>query len=180
MLDKVKKKFVPYPKGREVEEDSVNEIKKLISHLPLKRDLLIEYLHLIQDKYRCIQKKNLAALSEIMKIPFSEAYEVATFYAHFDVIDDNETIPPEITIRVCDSLTCELSGSQNIIDDLKKKYDESKVRILRAPCMGLCDHAPACEVGHNHLKKCNVTSIDQAIRKKSTHSTIVDGISFHE
>ena len=180
MLDKVKKKFVPYPKGREVEEDSVNEIKKLISHLPLKRDLLIEYLHLIQDKYRCIQKKNLAALSEIMKIPFSEAYEVATFYAHFDVIDDNETIPPEITIRVCDSLTCELSGSQNIIDDLKKKYDKSKVRVLRAPCMGLCDHAPACEVGHNHLKKSTVTSIDQAIRKKSTHSTIVDGISFHE
>ncbi len=180
MLDKVKKKFVPYPKGREVKDDSVSEIKNLIAHLSLKRDLLIEYLHLIQDKYRCISKSNLAALSDIMKIPFSEAFEVATFYAHFDVVDDSQASPPDITIRVCDSLTCELSGSELIINDLKKKYDKNTVRILRAPCMGLCDHAPACEVGHNHLKKCTLASIDKAVQEKSVHSSIVDGITFNE
>ena len=180
MLDKVKKKFVPYPKGREIDEDSITSIRKLISHLPLRRDLLIEYLHLIQDKYNCIEKSNLAALSDIMKIPFSEAYEVATFYAHFDVIDNHDISPPDITIRVCDSLTCELNGSEEILNTLKQKYDKNRVRVLRAPCMGLCDHAPACEVGHNHIKKCTLSSIETAISKKSIHASIVEGITFED
>ena len=177
MLDKVKKRFTPYPKGRATEIKAISEIKKLISHLPLRRDLLIEYLHLIQDKYRCIQKKNLAALSEIMKIPFAESFEVASFYAHFDVIDDDEPLPPEITIRVCDSLTCELKGSQDLIKNLKSRY-KGEVRILRAPCMGLCDVAPACEVGHNHIKNCNLENINDAVVSKKTHHKIEDGISF--
>ena len=179
MLDKVKKKkFVPYPKGRNVENEAVKDIKTLISTLPLRRDLLIEYLHLIQDKYRCIKKQNLAALAEIMKIPFAEAYEVASFYAHFDVIDDDDPVPPEITIRVCDSLTCELKGSQNLIKDLKSKYNENEVRILRAPCMGLCDVAPACEIGHNHVKNCTLENINSAVKNKKIHSKIVDGVSY--
>ena len=177
MLDKVKKRFTPYPKGRATEIEAISEIKRLISHLPLRRDLLIEYLHLIQDKYRCIQKKNLAALSEIMKIPFAESFEVASFYAHFDVIDDDQNIPPEITIRVCDSLTCELKGSQDLIKNLKSKYSDT-VRIVRAPCMGLCDVAPACEVGHNHIKNCNLENIHKAVMNKETHHKIEDGISF--
>ena len=180
MLDKVKKKnFVPYPKGRDVSSKAISEIKNLISHMPLKRDLLIEYLHLIQDKFRCIHKKNLAALADIMKIPFAEAYEVASFYAHFDIIDDSDSTPPEITVRVCDSLTCELKGSQELIKKLKAKY-KNDVRILRAPCMGLCDYAPACEVGHNHIKKCSVEKIDKAILNKDIHCKIEDGISFEE
>ena len=182
MLDKVKKKknFVPYPKGRDVDLNDIDSIKELIKDLPLKRDLLIEYLHLIQDKYRCIKKKHLAALSEIMKIPFAEAYEVATFYAHFDVINDDTPIPPEITIRVCDSLTCELKGSDKLLKTLKKKYHHNDVRILRAPCMGLCDHAPACEVGHHHLKECTISSIENAIQKKNIHPEIVNGVSLEE
>tara|TARA_B100000989_G_scaffold52319_1_gene34900 strand:+ start:9525 stop:11195 length:1671 start_codon:yes stop_codon:yes gene_type:complete len=180
MLDKVKKKFVPYPKGRDIDEESITLIRKLISHLPLKRDLLIEYLHLIQDKFNCIKKSNLAALSDIMKIPFSEAYEVATFYAHFDVIDNDTICPPDITIRVCDSLTCELNGSEEILNSLKKKYDKNKVRVLRAPCMGLCNYAPACEVGHNHIKKCTLSSIENAVDKKSVHASIVEGITFED
>ena len=179
MLDKVKKKkFVPYPKGRNVENEALKDIKKLISALPLRRDILIEYLHLIQDKFRCIKKQNLAALAEIMKIPFAEAYEVASFYAHFDVIDDDDPVPPEITIRVCDSLTCELKGSQKLIKDLKSKYNKNEVRILRAPCMGLCDVAPACEVGHNHVKNCTLENISNAVKNKKIHSKIVDGISY--
>jgi len=182
MLDKVekKKKFVPYPKGRNVSLDDIRTVGSLIEDLPLKRDLLIEYLHLIQDKFRCIKKKHLAALAEIMKIPFAETFEVASFYAHFDVIEDDDPIPPEITIRVCDSLTCELNGSDTLIKDLKKKYSHNEVRILRAPCMGLCDHAPACEVGHNHLKKCSINSIDNAVKNKMTHPKIVNGITFED
>ncbi len=175
-----KQKNVPYPKGRDISDDSVREIKKLISHLPLKRDLLIEYFHLIQDKYRCIRKKHLAAISHLLRIPFAESFEVATFYAHFDVIGDDDESPPEITIRVCDSLTCELKGSQKIIDELKDGTDKSKIRILRAPCMGLCDVAPACEVGHNHLTKINSDKVIETIEKKDFHPKIIKGIGLDD
>ncbi|GIR26183.1 MAG: hypothetical protein CM15mP40_07910 [Alphaproteobacteria bacterium] len=117
---KTKKQYVPYPKGRSLDQKSKEDVKTLINGTPIKRDLLIEYLHLIQDKYRCIKKSHLAALSDIMKIPFAEAFEVASFYAHFDVLDDNDPTPPEITIRMCDSLTCELKGSDSLLKDLQK------------------------------------------------------------
>ena len=184
MLDnfekKKKKKFIPYPKGRELDDESISEVKSLISDLPLSRDMLIEYFHLIQDKYRCLQKKHLAALSSLLKIPFAEAYEVATFYAHFDVIEDGDQIPPEITVRVCESLTCELKGAHKIFDDLDQKIDKSKVRILKAPCMGLCDVAPACEVGHNHITKINVDKVLDTIKSNNTHAKVFDGILFEE
>ena len=122
---KTKKQYVPYPKGRSLDQKSKEDVKTLINGTPIKRDLLIEYLHLIQDKYRCIKKSHLAALSDIMKIPFAEAFEVASFYAHFDVLDDNDPTPPEITIRMCDSLTCELKGSDSLLKDLQKKYHNS-------------------------------------------------------
>ena len=115
-----------------------------------------------------------------MKIPFAEAFEVASFYAHFDVINDDEVEPPEITIRVCDSLTCELKGSDKLIKSLKKNYNIQDVRVLRAPCMGLCDFAPAVEVGHNHIKDADLKKIDHAISNKITHSHIVEGISYDD
>ena len=142
--------------------------------------MLIEYFHLIQDKYKCLQKKHLAALSSLLKIPFAEAYEVATFYAHFDVIEDGDQIPPEITVRVCESLTCELKGAHKIFEDLDQKIEKSKVRILKAPCMGLCDVAPACEVGHNHITKINVDKVLDTIKSNNTHAKVFDGILFEE
>ncbi len=172
------KKF--YPKGRNVIESDVEQIKKLIGSLPLRRDLLIEYLHLIQDKYNEIRKKHLAALSEILKIPFAEAFEVATFYAHFDVIEDNAPSIQDLTIRVCDSLTCELFGSENLIEDLNNNLDKKKVRILRAPCMGLCDKAPACEVGHKHLTFTDLDKVKKLISKKDFHPEIIAGKKFDE
>ena len=89
--------------------------------------MLIEYLHLIQDKYNEIRKKHLAALSEILKIPFAESFEVATFYAHFDVIDDDAPGIQDLTIRVCDSLTCELFGSEKLIKELRTNLDKKKL-----------------------------------------------------
>ena len=143
-MKKKKRKFIPYPKGREINSECIDEIQSLISSLPLRRDLLIEYFHLIQDKYRCIRKKHLAALSSLLKIPFAETFEVATFYAHFDVINDNDETPPQITVRVCDSLTCELKGGLKLLSKLNKITNNNDVRVIRAPCMGLCDVAPAC------------------------------------
>ncbi len=174
MLDINKnKKF--YPKGRKTEDEALKEIKGLIKTLPLRRDLLIEYLHLIQDKYGEIRKKHLAALSELLKIPFAESYEVATFYAHFDVIEDDEPSIQDITIRVCDSLTCELFGSEKLIKDLGENLDKKKVRVLRAPCMGLCDKAPACEVGHKHVENSDLKKIKKIISNKDFHPTIIKG-----
>ena len=176
MLDINKnKKF--YPKGRKTEDLALEEINRLIKHLPIQRDLLIEYLHLIQDKFGEIRKKHLAALSELLKIPFAESYEVATFYAHFDVIEDDEPSIQDVTIRVCDSLTCELFGSEKLIKDLSENLDKKKVRVLRAPCMGLCDKAPACEVGHKHVENSDLKKIKEIIANKDLHPTVIKGKS---
>ena len=120
-------------RGRIASENKIIEIKSLIDESSPKRDKLIEYLHLIQDKYKCIDHEHIVALSEIMKISQSEVYEVATFYAHFDVIKEGEKKPPEITIRVCDSLSCELNGAKELIYNLNNKTDPKKIRELRAP-----------------------------------------------
>ena len=161
MLNIKNKNF--YPKGRDTRDSDVLEIKELIDHLPLKRDMLIEFLHLIQDKYNQIRKRHLAALATLLKIPMAEAFEVATFYAHFDVIEDEDKSLPPTTIRVCDSLTCELFGAKDLMKKLNSKLDKNKVRVVRAPCMGLCDKAPACEVGHNHLEKFSATKLKNHI-----------------
>ncbi len=176
MLDIKNKNF--YPKGRDSKDSDIAEIKDLIDHLPLKRDMLIEYLHLIQDKYNQIRKKHLAALANLLKIPMAEAFEVATFYAHFDVIDDEDESLPPTTIRVCDSLTCELFGSNDLMKKLESTLDKKKVRVVRAPCMGLCDKAPACEVGHNHLEKFSLNDVKNALSKNEVHPKEVGGIDF--
>ena len=176
MLDIKNKNF--YPKGRDSKDSDIAEIKDLINHLPLKRDMLIEYLHLIQDKYNQIRKKHLAALANLLKIPMAEAFEVATFYADFDVIDDNDQSLPPTTIRVCDSLTCELFGANDLMKKLESTLDKKKVRVVRAPCMGLCDKAPACEVGHNHLEKFSLKDVEKALSKNEVHPKEVGGIDF--
>ncbi len=179
MLDINKnKKF--YPKGRNTNDEDLEEISNLIKPLPVRRDLLIEYLHLIQDKYGAIRKKHLAAISDILKIPFAESFEVATFYAHFDVIEDNDPSIQDITIRVCDSLTCELFGSEKLISSLSKNLDKKKVRVVRAPCMGLCDKAPACEIGHKHLVYANIDKVKKIISEKKLHPDPISGISFEQ
>ena len=178
MLDIKNKNF--YPKGRDSKDSDIAEIKDLIDHLPLKRDMLIEYLNLIQDKYNQIRKKHLAALANLLKIPMAEAFEVATFYAHFDVIDDEDESLPPTTIRVCDSLTCELFGANDLMKKLESTLDKNKVRVVRAPCMGLCDKAPACEVGHNHLEKFSLKDVEKALSKNEVHPKEVGGVDFRK
>ncbi len=139
-----------HPKGRQVEPQALKEIRKLLAGRTLRRDHLIEYLHLVQDTFGCISAAHLAALAQEMKLAMAEVFEVATFYHHFDVVKENEAAPPEITIRVCDSLSCELAGARPLIEKLKAlapKY----IRVLHAPCMGRCDRAPAAAVGRNHV-----------------------------
>src|SRR5258706_1868026 len=122
------------PKGRQVEPQALAEVRALLGDRERRRDLLIEHLHLIQDRYGHLSAAHLAALAYEMKLPQAEVYEVASFYAHFDIVREGETAPPAVTVRVCDSLSCELFGAQDLLKDLTAKYG-GKVRVLRAPCM---------------------------------------------
>ena len=118
-LGRKKEKKLFFPKGRVIDEKSENEIQELLKNKSKDRDLLIENLHLIQDKYKCLSSKHLTALANEMKMPLAEVYEVASFYAHFDIID-NDDKPSDITIRVCDTVTCEMMGAKKLLDNLKK------------------------------------------------------------
>lgn len=122
------------------------------------RDRLIEHLHLIQDRYGCLSADHLVALADEMRLAMTEVYEVATFYAHFDVVLDDDTPPPPVTIRVCDSVTCEMMGSEALIDALARDAG-ADIRILRAPCMGACDKAPAVAIGHGQIAPATAVSV---------------------
>ena len=122
-------------------------MRGLLTDRPRRRDLLIEHLHLIQDHYGYLSAAHLAALAAEMKLALTEVYEVATFYAHFDVVKEGEPPPPPVTVRVCDSLSCAMAGAEKLLQDLPGKLGKD-VRVVRAPCMGACDRAPVCAVGH--------------------------------
>ncbi len=157
------------PKGRQVQDSALKDVRALLGSQERRRDLLIEFLHLIQDEHGCLSSAHLQALAEEMKLSQAEVYEVATFYAHFDVVKEGDTPPPALTIRVCDSLSCELAGAQTLLAQLKDGLDPSQVRVLRAPCMGRCDTAPVLEIGHNHIDHATPELVDQAIANKDTH-----------
>src|SRR6478672_1112655 len=135
------------PKGRQVDPQALDEIRALLTDRPRRRDLLIEHLHLIQDQYGYLSAAHLAALASEMKMALTEVYEVATFYAHFDVVKEGELSPPPVTVRVCDSLSCAMAGAERLLKELPGKLGRD-VRVVRAPCMGACDRAPVCAVGH--------------------------------
>ena len=162
------------PKGRQLQDDAWDDVRSLLGSSPRQRDLLIEYLHLIQDKFGHLSAAHIRALGEEMRISMAEIYEVATFYAHFDVVKEGETPPPALTIRVCDSLSCELAGAQQLKVALEDGLDAKDVRVLRAPCMGRCDTAPVLEIGHNHIDHATLDKVLAAISAQDTHAHVPD------
>ena len=163
-----------HTKGRQLDEAAHADVLVLLGDQPRARDLLIEYLHLIQDKFGHLSAAHLRALSEEMRIGQAEVYEVATFYAHFDVVKEGDATPPALTIRVCDSLSCELAGSADLQKALTDGLDESEVRVVRAPCMGRCDTAPVLELGHAHIDNATVKKVQAAIAVNHIHALIPD------
>ena len=159
------------PKGRQVQPEAQDEIRVLLGDRPRRRDLLIEYLHLVQDRYGQLSAAHLAALAEEMRVPMSEIYETATFYAHFDVVGEDAPPPPTLTVRVCDSLTCELMGAGALIRELEA-HAGSECRVVRAPCMGRCHCAPTAEVGHRHVDHASAGAVFAAIDAGETHPVI--------
>src|SRR5919106_3409552 len=136
-----------HPKGRQIDDRALDEVRALLGDRARRRDLLIEHLHLIQDRYGHLSAAHLAALAQEMKLSQTEVYEVATFYAHFDVVKEGEPPPPPVTVRVCDSLSCAMRGAEHLLAELPAKLGR-EVRVVRAPCMGACDRAPVVAVGH--------------------------------
>jgi len=161
----------PFPKGRQLDSAARDAVDKLLGPGERRRDLLIEYLHRIQDSFGHLGANHLQALADLLRLPMAEVYEVASFYAHFDIVLDGETAPPALTVRVCDSLTCEMLGAQRLLDELPKVLGAG-VRVLRAPCMGRCDKAPVVEVGHNHLWPATVEGVLAAVEADKTHPVV--------
>ena len=162
------------PKGRQIDDAALSDVRALLGDSPRRRDLLIEFLHLIQDRYGHLGVAHLNALADEMRLAQTEVYEVASFYAHFDVVKVDEAPPPALTIRVCDSLSCELAGAQKLKSLLEDSLDQSEVRVLRAPCMGRCDTAPVLEIGHNHIDFASLEKVEEAIAADDTHPRITD------
>ncbi|MEE9352727.1 MAG: NAD(P)H-dependent oxidoreductase subunit E, partial [Thiotrichaceae bacterium] len=154
----MKKRQKRKPRGRALSHKALSEVEALIHELPLQRDLLIEYFHLIQDHNRCISVDHLHALAHLLKISQTEVYEVASFYHHFDIIKELKDCPPELTIRVCDSITCEMMGAEALITELEKAAGDS-IRIQRVPCVGRCDTAPIAVVGTHPVEQANANKV---------------------
>lgn len=152
------------PKGRQVDTTALEEVRGLLVDRSRRRDLLIENLHLIQDKYGHLSAAHLAALAFEMKMALTEVYEVATFYSHFDVVKEGETPPPAVTVRVCDSLSCAMRGAEKLFAELPKTLGKD-VRVVRAPCMGACDHAPVAAIGHSQVNHATKENIAAAVKK---------------
>jgi formate dehydrogenase len=161
------------PKGRQIDPVALQEIGALLGERSRQRDLLIEHLHLIQDRYHQISAAHLAALADEMKLSFAEVFETATFYAHFDIVKDGEPSIPPLTVRVCDSLTCAMHGAQALHEALERSVGPG-VRVVRAPCVGLCDQAPVAEVGHHFLHKATPETVNAAIAAGDTHPHMCD------
>ncbi|MDC1275316.1 NAD(P)H-dependent oxidoreductase subunit E [Ascidiaceihabitans sp.] len=161
-----------HTKGRQLTDQAWDEVKALLGTEPRRADLLIEHLHKIQDTYGHLSAAHLRALAEEMRMSMAEVYEVATFYAHFDVVKEADTPPPALTIRVCDSLSCELAGARALKSALEDGLNPEEVRVLRAPCMGRCDTAPVLEIGHNHIDNATFEKVEAAIAADDTHAHI--------
>jgi formate dehydrogenase beta subunit len=166
-----RRKAAPFPRGRVLDQREAAAVGALLGDKPRERALLIEYLHLIQDAEGCLPEGHLHALAEELRIPMAEVYEVATFYAHFDVVRDGEPRPAAVTVRVCDSLSCMLAGSDTLLEMLQREAP-SGVRVVRAPCIGSCHTAPAVEVGHHHVDHATADKVLELAERGETHPAV--------
>ena len=167
------------PKGRPVDAQALADVQALLGSAPRRRDLLIEHLHKIQDRYGHISAAHMVALARELALATTEVYEVATFYHHFDVIKESGAVPPALTVRVCDSLSCELAGALPLLDKLKAALGPN-VRVIPAPCIGRCEQAPAVVVGQNPVALATVEAVKAQVAAKQTRCAVAKYIGFNE
>ena len=154
--------MIGHLKGRQADGASLQEVSDLLGADAPRRDLLIEYLHLLNDAYRGLHERHLVALAKVMNIPMAEVYEVATFYHHFEVIRDGD-VAADITIRVCDGLSCELAGANQLIAKLSQLLGGKSIKVIPAPCVGRCEQAPVAVVHQNAVVHATPESVAVAV-----------------
>ena len=159
-------------KGRSLDPVAMQQVQTLTKGMATTSDMIIEYLHVIQDNFGHISAAHIRAIAETLNLSQAEINETATFYAHFDIIREGEETPPELTIRVCESISCQIMGAESLKLAISNGVDESKVRVLNAPCMGRCHQAPVAEVGHNHIGKATADNVLKAVSNDDTHHTV--------
>ncbi|MGQ0562817.1 MAG: NAD(P)H-dependent oxidoreductase subunit E [Gemmatimonadota bacterium] len=157
----------PAPKGREVDAHAHQQVLALLGAAPRRRDLLIEHLHKLQDHFGCLTAAHLTALAYEMRLTPAEVFEVATFYHHFDIVKEGDAVPPALTVRVCDSIACQLAGGPALLAELRARFG-AEARVVAAPCIGRCDLAPAAIVGRNSTGPASADSIEQLVRSGRT------------
>lgn len=150
------------PKGRRVDPQALQEVRELLGESSRQRDLLIEHLHQIQDRFGCLASSHLAALAQEMRLAQTEVYEVATFYHHFDVVKEGEAAPAALTVRVCSGLSCEMAGAADLLERLPAILGRD-VRVLAAPCIGRCEQAPVAVVGQNPVPNATGQTVAAAV-----------------
>ena len=150
-------------RGRQTDPKALAEVQTLLGDAPRRRDLLIEHLHKIQDHYQHISAAHVTALAEEMRLAPTEVYEVATFYHHFDVVKEDETAPPKLTVRVCDSVSCAIAGAGDLMQQLQNLMGPG-VRVKAAPCVGRCHAAPVAVVGTNPIDNATVDTVEKAVK----------------
>jgi formate dehydrogenase beta subunit len=160
------------PKGRPIDPTASKEIRALLGQRERRRDLLIEHLHLIQDHYGCIEARHVRALADEMRLSQAEVYEVASFYDHFDVVRDGEPRPAPLTIRVCESISCMIAGADRVLEEVRAGVDPSQVRVVRAPCVGRCDGAPAARVGDREVDRASAEKLLRLVADSGTGAVV--------
>ena len=174
------KKTKTASKGRSVSPEALSRVRGLLGDAPRRRDLLVEFLHRIQDEYGHIAAPHLVALAHELQLAPVEVYEVATFYHHFDVVRESEPPPPPLTVRVCDSITCELFGCESLIEALGTQCNRREVRVQRVPCVGRCDTAPVAVVGTNPIGCANPGKVLRTVERGETRAPHTAHIGYDE
>ncbi|HSD62134.1 MAG TPA: NAD(P)H-dependent oxidoreductase subunit E, partial [Burkholderiales bacterium] len=166
-----RRKVKAAPKGRVMDPRALEEVRALLGDAPRRRDLLIEHLHRIQDRYHHLSDRHLLALAQEMKLAAAEVYEVATFYHHFDVVKDGAEAPPALTVRVCENLACDMAGAKDLMARLPQILG-GDVRVIPAPSVGRCEQAPVAVVGRNPVGRATPDAVAQAVKEKRTEAPL--------
>ncbi|WP_207478763.1 NAD(P)H-dependent oxidoreductase subunit E [Arenibaculum pallidiluteum] len=161
------------PKGRQIDPGALEEVQALLGDAPRRRDLLIEHLHALQDRFGCLHHRHLAALAAEMRLAQAEVFEVATFYAHFDIVPEGEAPPPPVTLRVCDGIACSLRGAHALLDRLPGELGP-EVRVVPAPCMGACNRGPVAMLGQRLVAPAEPAAVAALIEADETHPVLPD------
>jgi len=164
-------------KGRAVDSQALAEVRALLGDAPRRRDLLIEHLHRIQDAHGCLRAAHLAALAQEMRLAMTEVYEVATFYHHFDVVKEGDAAPPALTVRVCETLSCQMAGADKLREALEQCAGQD-VRVIGAPCIGRCEHAPAAVVGRRTVDRATPERIVALLRARAVAADVPQAVAY--